>query len=167
MKKLFWIVTLLASLSIASGQKSIDALFNRYAGRDGFTTITINGNLLKLARLLDDDDEENPLPGDITEIRILVQEDKEMQVENFYDLVIRDIYIKDYEEFMRVKESDQDLRMLVRSDGNIFKEFLLVAGGDDNFIIQVKGNMTYKEARKFSSDIKNGHGLNLCHNIID
>jgi hypothetical protein len=167
MKKLFWIITLLASLSVVNAQKSIDALFDRYAGRDGFVTITISGNLLKLACLLDDDKEENPLPGDITEIRILVQEDKEMQVENFYDMVIRDIYVKDYEEFMRVKESDQDIRMLVRSDGNIFKEFLLVAGGEDNFIIQVKGNMTYKEARKFSSDIKNGHGMNLCHTMID
>ena len=167
MKKLFWIITLLASLSVINGQKSIDALFNTYAGRDGFVSITINGNLLKLARVLDDDNEENPLPGDITQIRILVQEDEELQVENFYDMVIRDIYVKDYEEFMTVKESHQDIRMLVRSDGNIFKEFLLVSGGEDNFIIQVKGNMTYKEARKFASDIKNGNGTNLCHNIID
>jgi hypothetical protein len=167
MKKLLWIVILLTSLSVTNGQKSIDALFNRYAGRDGFVTVTISGNLLKLACLLDDDREENSLPGEITEIRILVQENKEMEVENFYDLVIRDIYVKDYEEFMRVKESDQDLRMLVRSDGNRFKEFLLIAGGEDNFIIQIKGDMTYKEARKLSSDIRKDHGMNLCHTMID
>lgn len=167
MKKLLWIVILLTSLSVANGQKSIDALFNRYAGRDGFVTVTISGNLLKLACLLDDDREENSLPGEITEIRILAQENKEMEVENFYDLVIRDIYVKDYEEFMRVKESDQDLRMLVRSDGNRFKEFLLIAGGEDNFIIQIKGDMTYKEARKLSSDMRKDHGMNLCHTMID
>jgi hypothetical protein len=167
MKKMFWIITLLASLSVINGQKSIDALFDRYAGMDGFVSITISGNLLKLANLLDDDKDENPLPGDITEIRILAQEDKEIQVENFYDLVSRDIYVKDYEEFMRVKESDQDIRMLVRSDGNRFKEFLLIGGGEDNFIIQVKGNMTFKEAREFSSDIKKNHGMNLCHTMID
>jgi hypothetical protein len=167
MKKLLWILILLTSLSVTNGQKSIDALFNRYAGRDGFVTVTISGNLLKLACLLDDDREENSLPGEITEIRILVQENKEMEVENFYDLVIRDIYVKDYEEFMRVKESDQDLRMLVRSDGNRFKEFLLIAGGEDNFIIQIKGDMTYKEARKLSSDMRKDHGMNLCHTMID
>ena len=41
-----------------------------------------------------------------------------MKVENFYEMVIKDIDLNTYEEFMRVKESDQDLRMLVRTDGN-------------------------------------------------
>jgi len=167
MKRLLFATVILTLTFSCLGQKSVDALFNKYAGNNGFLTVTISGNLLKLACLLDDDDEKNPLPGDITEIRILAQEDKEMKVGNFYDLVIRDIYVKDYEEFMRVKESDQDIRMLVRSDGNIFKEFLLIGGGDDNFIIQVKGNMTFKEAREFSSDIKKNHGMNLCHTMID
>ena len=164
MKRLLWIITLSASLSVVNGQKSIDALFTRYAGRDGFVTITISGNLLKLAVLLDNDKEEDSLPGDITEIRILAQENEEMKVDNFYDLVIKDINIRDYEEFMRVKESDQDLRMLVRAEGNRFKEFLLIAGGEDNVIIQIKGNMTFQEARKFSSEAKREHGRNLVAN---
>jgi len=167
MKKLLWILTLSVSLSVANGQRSIDALFNRYAGRDGFVTITVSGNLLKLTNLLDDDKEEKSLPANITEIRILAQEDENMKVENFYDLVIKDINIGDYEEFMRVKESDQDLRMLVRSEGNRFKEFLLIAGGEDNFIIQIKGNMTFQEARKFSSEAKREHGMTCYQNLIN
>jgi len=167
MKKLLSLVMLLTSVTFVNAQKSIDALFNRYAGRDGFVSINISGNLLKLASLLDDDREEDSLPAEITEIRILAQEDKDLKIDNFYDQVIRDIYIKDYEEFMRVKESDQDIRMLVRSNGNRFKEFLLVGGGEDNFIIQVKGDMTYREARKLSSDIKKDHGKSLCHTMID
>jgi len=169
MKKLFWIITFAACLSAATAQKSIDALFDKYAGRDGFVTLTISGNLLKLANLLDDDNEkeEDSWPAEITELRILAQEDEGMEVENFYDLVKRDIYIKDYEEFMTVKESHQDIRMLVRSDGNRFKEFLLIGGGEDNFIIQIKGDMTFKDARKLSSDIKKNHGENLSHAMID
>ncbi len=164
MKRLLWILTLSTSLSVVNGQKSIDALFNRYAGRDGFVTITISGNLLKLAALLDDDKKDNSLPGNITEIRILAQEDEEMKVDNFYDEIIKDINILDYEEFMRVKESHQDLRMLVRTDGNRFKEFLLIAGGDDNVVIQIKGNITLQEARKLCSEAKKEHGLNLVAN---
>ena len=71
----------------------------------------------------------NSFPVNITEIRILAQEDKSIQVDNFYDMVINDIDLKNYDEFMRVKNSDKDLRMLVRSEGNRFKEFLLIAGG--------------------------------------
>jgi hypothetical protein len=161
MKKLLFTIVLTITASLAYSQKSIDELFDRYAGKDGFTTVTINGGLLKLAHLLGDNDEDNSFPLNITEIRVLAQEDKTMNVENFYNEVIKDIDLKNYEEFMRVKNSDENLRMLVRSEGNRFKEFLLIAGGDDNAIIQIKGNMTYEEAKKFAKDAERDHRLKL------
>jgi hypothetical protein len=85
-----------------------------------------------------------------------------MKVENFYEQVIEDIDLDKYEEFMRTKEVDQDLRMLVWSEGNKFKEFLLVAGGRDNAIIQVKGNMTFAEAKKISSEARKTIGEYGC-----
>ena len=164
MKKLLLFIVLTITATLVYGQKSIDDLFERYAGKDGFTTVTIDGNLLKLAHCLGDNDDENSIPVNITEIRILAQDNDGIQVDNFYDLVIKDINLKNYDEFMRVKQSDQDLRMLVRSEGNKFKEFLLIAGGKDNAVIQIKGNMTYEEARKFSREAKKNHGLNITAN---
>lgn len=165
MKKLFVLVVLTISATLVYGQKSIDALFEKYAGKDGFTTVTIDGNILKLAHLLDDKnshfDDDESLPANITEIRILAQDDDHMKVDNFYDLVIDDIDLKNYDEFMRVKKSNQDMRMLVRTDGNKFKEFLLIAGGEDNAVIQIKGNMTYAEARKFSREAEKNHGVKI------
>jgi hypothetical protein len=161
MKKLLLIIVLTITATLLYGQKSIDDLFERYAGKDGFTTVTINGNLLKLARCLGDTDNENSIPVNITEIRILAQEDKSMKVDNFYDMVINDIDLKNYDEFMRVKKSDQNLRMLVRSEGSKLKEFLLIAGGESNALIQIKGNMTYEEAKKFSDDAKRKQGSDM------
>ena len=161
MKRFLVFIILTITATFAYSQKSIDDLFERYAGKDGFTTVTINGNLLKLAHCLGDNDDEKSFPANITEIRVLAQEDKSMNVENFYNLVINDIDLKNYDEFMRVKKSDQDLRMLVRSEGNKFKEFLLIAGGTDNALIQVKGSMTYEDAKKFSKDAEKDHGMNL------
>jgi hypothetical protein len=161
MKRFLVFIVLTITATFAYSQKSIDDLFERYAGKDGFTTVTINGNLLKLAHCLGDNDDEKSFPANITEIRVLAQEDKSMNVENFYNLVINDIDLKNYDEFMRVKKSDQDLRMLVRSEGNKFKEFLLIAGGTDNALIQVKGSMTYEDAKKFSKDAEKDHGMNL------
>lgn len=161
MKKLFLFIGLTITATLVFGQKSIDNLFDKYAGKDGFTTVTINGNLLKMAHWFGDNDSEDSLPAKITEIRILAQEDKHLNVDNFYDLVINDIDLKNYEEFMRVKKSDQDLRMLVRSDGNRFKEFLLIAGGEDNALIQIKGDMTYAEAKRFSKEAEKDHGVKI------
>lgn len=84
-----------------------------------------------------------------------------MKVDNFYDMVIKDIDLNNYEEFMRVKETHQDLRMLVRADGDKFREFLLIAGGDDNALIQIKGNLTLRDAKRFSEDARKDHGTKI------
>ncbi len=161
MKRVLLIIVLAVSSAFVYGQKSIDALFEKYSGKDGFVTITLNGNLLKIMHCLDDDEVDSSLPSNITDIRILVQEDDNMVVDNFYDMVMKDINTDNYEEFMRIKESDQDLRMLVRAEGKRFKEFLLVGGGEDNLLIQIKGDMTFAEAKRFSEDAKKNHGVNI------
>jgi hypothetical protein len=157
MKKVAIFTMFMMIMTMVSGQKSIDNLFDKYAGKDGFTTVTINGNLLKLMGNSDGEDKDSDLPASITEIRILAQEDKDMKVDNFYDMVIRDIDLGSYEEFMRVKDSEQNLRMLVKTEGKRFREFLLIVGGKDNAIIQIKGDMSFDEAKRFSDDAKKDH----------
>jgi len=164
MKKITGIIAIAFLSTTLFAQKSIDALFEKYGGKDGFVTVTINGNLLKLAAALDED-EDSDIPKNITSIRILAEEDEsEGKVENFYDLVIKDIDISKYEEFMRIKESDQDVRMLVKTEGDKFSEFLLIVGGEDNVLIQIKGNMTLKEAKKFADDAQKERGTNILNN---
>ncbi len=164
MKKLIVFIVLTVTTTLAYSQKSIDDLFDKYAGKDGFTTVTLNGSLLKLAHLFNENDDDKDISANITGIRILAQEDEGMKVDNFYDLVIKDIDLKNYDEFMRVKGSDQDLRILVRSEGNRFKEFLLISGGKDNALIQIKGDMTYAEVKKLSKDAEKDHGLDITGN---
>lgn len=163
MKNLIWTIVLLFLSATLNAQKSIDALFNKYAGKEGFTTVTINGNLLKLVASLDDDNKTSSIPRSLTQIRILAQDNDSMKVENFYDLVVKDLDLKQYEEFMQVKSSDQEVKMLVRMEGNKFKEFLLIVGGKDNALIQILGNMTFDEAKKFADGAKKDHGMNLIN----
>lgn len=163
MKRLLLLTILTITFTFVYGQKSIDALFEKYAGKEGFTTVTIDGNLLKLAKCFsnDEDDTDNSVSANITEIRILTQENENMKVENFYDLVMKDFDLSKYEEFMRVKESDQDMRMLVRADGKRFKEFLIIAGGDDNVVIQIKGDLSFNDAKKLSADARKNNGIDI------
>ena len=163
MKNLIWTIALLILSATLNAQKSIDALFDKYAGKDGFTTVTINGNLLKLVASLDEDNKTGSMPRNLTQIRILAQDNDSMKVENFYDLVVKDLDLKQYEEFMQVKSSDQDVKMLVRTEGNKFKEFLLIVGGKDNAVIQIKGSMTFDEAKTFADGARKDHGMNLVN----
>jgi len=162
MKKSIGIIAALLISVAVNGQKSIDELFSKYAGKDGFTTVTINGNLLKLASLFDKEDSDNSMPVNISTIRILSQEgENDGKVENFYDAVVKDLDLSKYDEFMQVKEKDQELKMLVRTEGKKITEFLLISGGKDNAIIQIKGSMTLDEAKKFAEDAKKEHGSEL------
>jgi hypothetical protein len=160
MKKLFGIIAFVMAAATINAQSSIDALFDKYSGKDGFVSVTINGNLLKLAASLDEDDES--MPKNVTLIRILTQDDDKMTVDNFYDQVIKDIDLSKYEEFMSVLEKDEKLKMLVRTEGDKFSEFLMIAGGkDNNAIIQIKGLMSLEEAKKFARDAEKSHGSNV------
>lgn len=165
MKRILVLLAVSAVMSTLFGQKSIDALFDKYSDNEGFVTLSLSGNLLKLFKSDEDVKDEDHFPGKITEIRILAQEDDGIKVENFYDLVVKDINLKEYEEFMRVKEYHQDLRMLVKSDGKIIREFLLIGGGEDNLVIQIKGEITIQEAEEFSSEVKREHGKDILSNL--
>ncbi len=156
------IAFLLISVSL-NAQKSIDALFDKYAGKDGFVTVTISGNLLKIAAKADNDKDGGSMPKNLSQIRILAQEDSTLKVDNFYTSVIKDLDLKQYEEFMQVKSHGQDVRMLVRTEGDNFREFLLIVGGKDNALIQIQGNMSLAEAKKFAEGAKKEHGMNLVN----
>jgi hypothetical protein len=169
MKRMLMTVVAITLTLLVCGQRSVDDLFKKYSGNDGYVTITVNGDLLRLAELFDDDrDSEGHKnwPAEITQIRILAQENENRVGENFYHMVISEISRDNYEEFMKVKEKDQDLVMLVRSEGRNFKEFLMVAGGEDNLIIQIKGNLKMKDAKRISDDFRHNHDMDLisCEN---
>jgi len=163
MKNLTGIIAFLFVTVSLNAQKSIDALFDKYAGKDGFVTVTINGNLLKLAAKADKDKDHGTMPGNLSRIRILAQEDSTLEVGNFYTAVLKDLDLKQYEDFMQVKSSGEDVRMLVKTDGDKFREFLLIVGGKDNAIIQIQGSMSLEEAKKFAEGAKKDHGMNIVN----
>jgi len=156
MKRISGIFVLFLLALTVSAQKSIDRIFDQYSDNEGFVSVTFKGNILNMFK--DDNDEnDNHWPKKVTEIRILAQDDDHMSVVNFYDLAKKELDTKEYEEYMSVKKSDQDMKMYVKADGKVIREFLLIGGGEDNFIIQIKGSITFDEAEELSSDIKTSH----------
>ncbi len=157
MKRLFTIALMAIFTLTLSAQSTIDKLFNKYKGVEGFTTVTVNGNLLKLLADIDDDDEDEDLmkfADKFTSIRILAQEDDDMNVENFYDAVIDEVNRGGYEEMVTINSKGSDVKIMVKADGKMFKEFLLIAGGDDNALIQIKGNLSMKDVKEMSKTVE-------------
>jgi hypothetical protein len=145
MKKLVLTLALLIPLLVLAQENSpIDKLFNKYANRDGFTTVNISGKLLSFASKLDDSkSKETAMLEKLSGIRILSVEDKELNKGlNFYKELEADGFFKNhnYEALMEVTEKDEVVRFYGRSgEKGKLSELLLVIGGDDNTLISIRG----------------------------
>lgn len=131
-------------------QRSIEGIFDKYSSEDGFVTVALSGNLLRLSC----EDDSKTMPADISSIRIIARENRSYKDADFLETVMKSVKLDDYEEFMKIKNKENDVRIFVRTQGKSIKELLLIAAGEDNALIQFKGNITFSEARRLSEDIK-------------
>ncbi len=159
MKRIITPLILFLLVASASAQSSIDRLFDEYQGRDGFVTVSVSGSFLKMIGEFDDDDEFLKHSDKFTAIRILAQEDDDIQSGNFYELIIDELDKGGYEEMVRINSADADVKIMVKAEGKVFTEFLLVAGGDDNALIQIKGRMTDKMIKEMSDSVNDDHAV--------
>lgn len=147
MKKLSLItIALIMPLFIFAQQSAVDKLFDKYGGKEGFTTVSINKGMFEMLNEIDPEDEDLKALAKIESVKVLAIEDEELiKGLNFYDEIMKSLNIKDYEELMTVKQSDQDVKILVKQTGNIIQELLIVVGGEDNAMVCIKGNIQLKD----------------------
>jgi hypothetical protein len=58
---------------------------------------------------------------------------------------------------MSVKDSGDDVLVLIRSSGKSVTELLIIASGDSEAVIQIKGNLTRDDVERLSEN--HGEGL--------
>ena len=145
MKKLLVTLVLLIPLWVMAQDNSpIDKLFNKYANREGFTTVNISGKLLSFASKFDESkSSETAMLEKLSGIRILSVEDKDLNKGlNFYKELEADGFFKNnnYEVLMEVTEKDEIVRFYGRAgEKGKLSELLMVVGGNDNTLISIRG----------------------------
>jgi len=160
MKKLLFIVCFIGVSAVTLAQnKSIDRVFDKYSGMEGFTTVYISKYMFSMFSNLEgveDDDlkEVQEVFGKLTGIKILAVDDPEALGEgvNFYDEIMKDLPRDRYEELMVVKDSESDVVFLAREEKGIIVELLLVVGGegDSNALIAITGEIDLNTIAKLS-----------------
>ena len=143
MKRLLVVLVLLMPM-MALAQSPIDKLFDKYANKDGFTTVRISGALLGFASKMDSSNSpESKMLSDLKGIRILTVEDEELnqKLDFFTELGKDDFFKKNgYEVLMEVTEKDEVVRFFGKmTSGGKLSEMVLVVGGDDNALICIEG----------------------------
>jgi len=147
MKRMVLLISLISLSGILCAQKDMmDNFFNRYSGEEGFTTVTINGDLLGFLSKIDDDPDLDRIANKVTGIRIISTEKETPHRDvNFYAELRDDIRKGGYEELMTVKDSDDDVVIMVKTSGRTIREVLLVASGKNQTVIQIKGSLNEED----------------------
>ena len=152
---------LIFAITGLSAQSRVDRLFKKYEGKEGFVSLTVNGSMLRMAANLDEEGNDPFMKhaAKLTSIRILAKENNLVESENFYDSVIDELMRGGYEEMMTVNSTGANVKMLLLADGDIFREFILIAGGEKNAIIQIRGNLSFDDLSEISRSVNNDEGM--------
>jgi len=153
MKRITIFLPLLFIVVAMNGQNSaVDKLFEKYGGKEGFTTVTISKQMFELFSQVDDkskDDKEfKDVASKLTSIRILAMEKAGENQINFYKELMKELPVAQYKELMTVKEKGQD-----EENGKI-TELLMISGGSDNALICIAGEIDLKTISKLSKSMQ-------------
>lgn len=159
MKRIF--ITLIFGLVILSGKSqnsTIDKLFDKYSGKEGYTSVFISKYMFSMFSDVDPENKEfNDLVGKLNSIKILANDsDTHTDGVNFFNEIMKELSIKEYKELMVVKEKDQELKFLVKDVNGVIVELLLIIGGKkDNALICIQGeNINLKNIARLSKSMK-------------
>jgi hypothetical protein len=176
MKSLVFIICFIGiSVAAMAQNKSIDRIFDKYAGKEGFTTVYISKYMFSMIANLEDVEdgdlkETQDVLGNLTGIKILAVEDGDALGKgvNFYDEIMKDLPRDRYQELMVVKDSESDVVFLAREEHGVIVELLLVVGGegDDNALIAITGEIDLNTIARLSKtmDIE---GMEELENLND
>jgi len=159
MKRLF--VILMCVFAVFSGQSqnsTVDKLFDKYSGKEGYTSVFISKYMFSMFSDVDPENKEfNDLVGKLNSIKILANDsDTHVDGVNFFNEIMKELPIKEYKELMVVKEKDQELKFLVKDVNGVIVELLLIIGGkNDNALICIQGeNINLKNIARLSKSMK-------------
>jgi len=156
---LIFAILFLIPVLIHAQNAPVDALFDKYSGKDGFTTVYISKYMFDMFRSDEVQDQEadelNQVLGKLTSIKILTVEDPAFIGDgvNFYDEIMKELPRETYNELMVVKDKESDVVFLAREEKGIIVELLLIAGGSevsDNVLISIQGQIDLETIGKLS-----------------
>jgi len=164
MKKIILFSSALCIFTLMHAQtNAIDELFSKYSEREGFTTVTISGKLLRLFAGKEAKEDGSNIVNRLTSIKILSVGDSILnQRINFYRELSNKMDLTSYEELMVVKEGQNMSKFLIRQKGDIISELVVITGGPgDNTLISIKGDLDLKSL----SELSEGTGIDELRDL--
>ena len=157
MKRIFIGGMLIMFTLLTMGQTSaVDKVFDKYSGKEGYTTVYISSFMFNMLNSLKTDDPEfdefKKATAGIKSIKILTQEGGNSVA--FGAELLEMLPRSEYQEMMVVKDQDEDVLFLAREEGGKITEFLLiVSGGGEDVLIAIQGDIDLESISSIASGL--------------
>ena len=160
---------ILLTLSVMGQNSAVDKVFDKYSGKDGYTTVYISSYMFNLLSSLDSDDPEynefKKATSGIKSIKILTQDGDNSVA--FGAELLKMLPREEYQEMMRVKDGAEEVLFLAREEAGKITEFLLiVSGGGDDALIAITGIIDLETISSIASGL-DMPGLENLENLED
>jgi hypothetical protein len=157
MKKVFLsLAAIILTLCMKAQSGPVEDMFNKYSEKPGFTVVSISSKMFSMFANKDQENKDaDNVINKLKSIKILSVEDSLLNKNlNFYTELSKKLDFSVYEELMVVKEGLNMTKFLIRQNGNIISELLVVTGGPGgNSLISIKGELNLKSLSEISKDM--------------
>ena len=149
-------ILILITLTAFTQKSAVDKVFDKYNGKDGYTTVYISSFMFNLLNSLEVDDPEyndfKKATSGISSIKILTQDGSGSA--SFGKELLSMLPRSEYKEMMVVKDKEEEVQFLARENGGKITEFLLiVSGGGEDALIAIQGDIDLESISSIASGL--------------
>jgi len=151
------IAVILFPMMLYAQSSPLEKLFNKYNGREGYTTVSINQGMFDLfSSIANDKDDKDfkDITSKLTAFRILTCEAK--VCDDLYKEACTYFTAPEYQDLMTVNDGDESVRFLVHKHGDRISELVMAVGGKEPCIMWLQGDIDLKQISKLSKSMNIG-----------
>lgn len=165
------IALVFASLPLmAMAQTPIDKLYEKYAGKEGFTSINISPEMFKMfsSEKMDmgqNNEDMQEAISQVSSMKILSYEPKDGDASKFRKEVEESLDLSGFKTMMVVDSDEGGVKFLAKQENDKIVEFLMLAGDNEDFtVMSFMGNMDLETLGKISQSMNiQGMNINMNH----
>jgi len=164
-KTIMMLLALLPMLAFAQYQSPSQKVYEKYAGKDGFTSVSINKELFQMIMKMEVQGEGTE---DLKEMQQMMDQLDGLKVLTFSDSTnpgqIRTLYQEfsalfpstSYKELMAIRDNGDNIRFLIKEtgDGKIQELVMLAEEPDEVTLLSLVGRIDMSTVSKISSSMK-------------
>lgn len=158
---IFLSLLLLSSAVLPAGAQNVKSLYERYVGKPGVESVSVGQFWINLAKLVvafgqeetefSDDETDIALKtlSHINAVRVADLSGCSEKVLAQFAEDVEKCELDGYVLLTEVHDDGDDARVLVRKEGDLITEMVVISEGEDPAIIQIEGKITEEEAAKY------------------